>query len=98
DQDRTSGPQLNTAIVTNITQDHFDYHETFSAYLESKARILRHCKRDALAVLNMDDPGSISLLDDVPAGVKVRRFGFSSAADVTAEIICETQQGSRFVL
>ncbi len=45
DQCRACGVGLDVAVVTNITQDHFDYHGTFDAYRAAKARILDLVKR-----------------------------------------------------
>ena len=98
DQDRAAGTQLDVAIVTNVTQDHFDYHKNFKAYLASKARILGHCKRGGLAVLNADDPGSISLRPRVDGSLRLQTFGLEQPADVTGTIIRESLAGTRFVL
>ena len=43
DQRRAAGIELEAAVVTNITQDHFDYHRGFEPYREAKARILDWC-------------------------------------------------------
>ena len=54
DQHRVAGVRFHTALFTNLTHDHLDYHGTFAAYGAAKARLfdwseLRH------AVLNVDD-------------------------------------------
>lgn len=54
DQRRIDGVHVDTAIFTNLTHDHLDYHGTFEAYGAAKARLfawpdLRH------AVINIDD-------------------------------------------
>jgi UDP-N-acetylmuramoyl-L-alanyl-D-glutamate--2,6-diaminopimelate ligase len=54
DQHRVDGVRFDTAIFTNLTRDHLDYHGTFEAYGEAKARLfdwhgLRH------AIINVDD-------------------------------------------
>ena len=63
DQDRTAGTQFDAAIVTNITQDHFDYHHDAAHYRESKAKLLDYLKPHGLVVLNADDPESAALVD-----------------------------------
>ena len=57
DQDRIAGIEFDAAIVTNITQDHFDYHQDAAHYRESKAKLLDYLK-PRLVVLNADDPES----------------------------------------
>ncbi|MCH8830236.1 MAG: UDP-N-acetylmuramyl-tripeptide synthetase, partial [Planctomycetes bacterium] len=94
-QSRVAGTELDVAVVTNVTQDHFDYHHNFSEYLESKSRIFQQLKPDGIAVLNLDDPGAASLLDRT---AKTTTFAVDQSADVTAEVVHESLAGSRFVL
>lgn len=54
DQHRVAGMRFQSAIFTNLTRDHLDYHGTFEAYGEAKARLfdwpgLEH------AIINVDD-------------------------------------------
>lgn len=98
EQRRCSGTLLDVGVVTNITQDHFDYHGTFAAYLAAKSTILDMLKRSGLAVLNADDPGAISLADRVPKSAQLCTFGIDNTADVTAASIRSSHDGSSFVL
>ncbi len=98
EQGRTCGAQLDVAIVTNITQDHFDYHKTFDNYRDAKARILELSRKGGLVVLNADDPGSLSLKSRVNDSHTVITFGLDNPADVSANILEETVQGTRFTL
>lgn len=61
DQGRVAGLPINTAILTNITRDHLDYHRNLGAYARAKQQLfqmpgLRH------AVLNASDPFGLSIL------------------------------------
>jgi UDP-N-acetylmuramoyl-L-alanyl-D-glutamate--2,6-diaminopimelate ligase len=72
DQHRVGGVRFHTALFTNLTHDHLDYHGTFAAYGAAKAKLfdwpeLKH------AVINSDDDFGRSLL-----------FDRHHAADVTA--------------
>jgi UDP-N-acetylmuramoyl-L-alanyl-D-glutamate--2,6-diaminopimelate ligase len=54
DQQRVAGVRIETAVFTNLTHDHLDYHLTFAAYGAAKARLfnwpgLQH------AVINVED-------------------------------------------
>ena len=51
------------AVVTNLTPNHLDRHETMEAYVAAKTNILRHQDPDGLAVLNGDDPLSAGLAE-----------------------------------
>ena len=98
DQGRACGTQLDVAIVTNVTQDHFDYHQNFETYLTAKCRIAEHLKPDGVLVLNADDPGSSTIAKRVDIGGRVVTFGIDHEADVTATILRETTAGTQFVL
>ncbi len=95
-QGRAEGTRLRTALVTNITQDHFDYHQTFEAYRDSKARIAEMVAPGGILGLNLDDPGSWSLQSLGSTAVPVVSFGMSPAADVSAQILEESRRGTRF--
>lgn len=98
EQGRCSGTLLDVAVVTNITQDHFDYHGDSERYRAAKARILGMVKRGGLVVLNADDPGSASLMEQVPSSAQLCTIGIESPAQLTARSIRMTQEGCRFVL
>jgi len=98
DQSRAAGTRLDVAIVTNITQDHFDYHGDATAYRASKARIFEQLKGRGLVVLNADDPVAASLAAETPDGSQVTTFGIEQTADLTAQNIRLTPQGTTFRL
>lgn len=54
DQARVAGVQFRTAVLTNVTRDHLDYHGTVEAYAAAKRKLF---ERDELttAVINRDD-------------------------------------------
>ena len=96
EQRRTAGIRFSTAVFTNLTQDHLDYHGTIEAYLRAKNRLFRSLESQAVAVVNADDPASAGILQDCEA--PVIRFGLSDDADVRAVILSETAAGGRFVI
>ncbi len=51
-QERLAGISFETAIFTNLTHDHLDYHKTFEQYRFAKARLFRTASH---ALLNFDD-------------------------------------------
>ncbi|WP_439101841.1 UDP-N-acetylmuramoyl-L-alanyl-D-glutamate--2,6-diaminopimelate ligase [Congregibacter sp.] len=82
DQGRVAGLDVDSAIFTNLTRDHLDYHGDMASYGAAKARLFAF---DSLrtAILNGDDPFSDVLEEKVPAGVAVLRYGLNNAsADV----------------
>lgn len=52
---RLAGTRLHTAIFTNCTQDHLDYHGSMQAYWQAKAALFDWPGLRA-AVVNVDDP------------------------------------------
>ncbi|KGE03254.1 UDP-N-acetylmuramoyl-L-alanyl-D-glutamate--2,6-diaminopimelate ligase [Pseudohaliea rubra] len=55
DQGRVNGLTVTTAIFTNLSRDHLDYHGSMRAYGEAKLRLFRHPGLRH-AVINLDDP------------------------------------------
>jgi UDP-N-acetylmuramoyl-L-alanyl-D-glutamate--2,6-diaminopimelate ligase len=96
DQRRNAGTLLDAAVITNITQDHFDYHHNFTAYRRSKLRIFDYLKPAGLAIVNLDDAGSRSCLEDAPK--RVTTYGLDQPADVSGEVVSSSLEGSKFRL
>ena len=97
-QRRSAGIELAAAVVTNVTQDHFDYHQTFDAYLKAKSKILELVRPGGIVALNFDDPGAWSLRDQIGDSSSCVSFGLTSSADVSAQIRDESLSGTRFRL
>jgi len=57
-QHRVAGISFCTAVFTNLTRDHLDYHRTMAQYMEAKGILFRGLPRDAVAVLNLDEKSS----------------------------------------
>ena len=55
DQGRVDGVRFHTAVFTNLTRDHLDYHGTMEHYGAAKARLFAW-PHLALRVINVDDP------------------------------------------
>ena len=49
------------AVVTNITQDHLDYHGSEESYVRAKRSIVAWQSHDDVAVLNLDDPTVVAM-------------------------------------
>lgn len=52
DQYRFWGVRFDTAVITNITHEHLDYHRTFESYLNTKAKLIKDVRS---TVLNRDE-------------------------------------------
>jgi len=99
DQGRINGVSFATAVFTNLTQDHLDYHHTMQEYFAAKAKLfywqgLKH------AVINADDEYGQQLIADLkhenPA-LKVLSYGIEHG-DLRASDIQLSTQGIKFTL
>ncbi|MBR6888026.1 MAG: UDP-N-acetylmuramoyl-L-alanyl-D-glutamate--2,6-diaminopimelate ligase [Selenomonadaceae bacterium] len=66
-ENRVAGVEFDTAIFTNLTQDHLDFHGTMENYLRAKAKLFdmvsRHGrKKNKTAIINVDDAASAEIL------------------------------------
>ena len=75
-----SGVPFHTAVFTNLSRDHQDYHGDMQAYADAKARLFRVAGL-SLAVINVDDPVGA----DLAAEVRPRTFTLAvgSGSNVT---------------
>ena len=60
DQNRIFGIPIEIGVLTNVTNEHLDYHKTYDKYLKTKVSLL---KKSKISVVNSDD-SSYTLLSD----------------------------------
>lgn len=51
DQYRVWGVNYKTAVITNVTREHLDYHKTMGKYRKAKLKLFQNCE---IAVVNLD--------------------------------------------
>ena len=101
-QGRVQGCRFRTAIFTNLTQDHLDYHGTMEAYREAKGLFFSRLgntfaekeEERSYAVLNADDPAS-SYFQSITSAETIM-YGMHENADVRASDIKITAKGTSF--
>lgn len=101
-QKRVAACDFDLAVVTNITHEHLDFHETFEAYRHAKGRLFhdleftppKHHRISRLAVLNWDDT-SYAYLDQVTQSAKIT-YGTAAEANVRAAEIEAGPEGLEF--
>ncbi|MCM3746310.1 UDP-N-acetylmuramoyl-L-alanyl-D-glutamate--2,6-diaminopimelate ligase [Paenibacillus pasadenensis] len=99
EQGRVKGVHYRTAIFTNLTQDHLDYHGTMDVYREAKGLLFSRLgnsygNESSFAVLNADDPAAERYKQLTAA--EVVTYGVDSPADVQASNIRITAGGTSF--
>jgi len=79
-QGRLNGVAFDCALLTNLSQDHLDYHGTLEAYAEAKSRLF-DTPGLGVAVLNLDDVLGVRLAQRLAArGMRTIGYTLSEAA------------------
>lgn len=88
-QSRLGNSMFKTAVFTNLTGDHLDYHQDMENYFAAKKILFyRNLAPDGTAVINIDDSYGARLAEELKnAGRNVKTFGFSNSADMHMDII-----------
>lgn len=76
---RTHGVQFRVAVFTNLSQDHFDFHEGFEDYFQAKRILFTQTEH---RVVNADDPYGRRLKDEFGDAMTFGRAG----ADITPDV------------
>ncbi len=64
-QKRVAGLEFDAAVLTNLTQDHLDYHGDFESYYQAKNLLFGSCPgADKHKAANADDPYGLRLLSE----------------------------------
>ena len=98
-QDRVAAIDIDTAVFTNLSQDHLDYHQTLQAYAAAKKSLFEFASLKTL-VVNGDDPVGQDICRSFVADASSRRlltYGLGDA-DVSANRIQMEASGLRFDL
>ena len=81
---RVAGIEYDCAVLTNITQDHLDFHKTMENYRDAKSLLFEQLtdgeKPNKNAVFNMDDPSSAIIKARTKA--KVLTYGKGRENDI----------------
>ncbi|MGE4296393.1 MAG: UDP-N-acetylmuramoyl-L-alanyl-D-glutamate--2,6-diaminopimelate ligase [Desulfovibrionaceae bacterium] len=99
DQHRVGGLDFRAGVLTNVTQDHLDYHKTMDGYFRAKAMLFHKLKANGhVGVINWDDDyGRVLLSSHAPAmgyGLWSENPGREFGADgLRGEIVSCTGQG-----
>ncbi len=76
------------AVLTNVTEDHLDFHRTIEAYIRAKRMLFRQLSEDAVAILNVDCPVWERYAQATRASVLT--YGINGIADIK---LLERNQG-----
>lgn len=76
---RIAGLRFDVGVFTNFRPDHLDFHGTAEAYAACKARFFSSLSRNAVAVVNADDPMWKTMVSETSA--RVVTFGSEAIGD-----------------
>lgn len=96
DQYRVAGVDFDAAVISNVTQDHLDYHGDLETYFRAKAKLFNEYPKDGkCCVINYDDPFCRRLLDTCEHAVAygLGDPGSADARSLRGRIVSSTGHG-----
>ncbi len=96
DQGRVDLIDFKSAVFTNLTSDHLDYHRTRENYFLAKSRLFTNLSPRSVSVINIDDPYGVKLAS--LTGSRVVKYGVLGEADVCAKGIKANVHESHFTV
>ncbi|MEO6625375.1 MAG: UDP-N-acetylmuramoyl-L-alanyl-D-glutamate--2,6-diaminopimelate ligase, partial [Burkholderiaceae bacterium] len=98
EEHRLDATHIHTAVFTNLTQDHLDYHASMDAYGRSKEKLFRWPGLQA-AVVNIDDPAGARLAHSLTgSALDVWTVSARTSARLRALAVRNSADGLQFVL
>lgn len=99
DQGRVDGIRFRACALTNVTQDHLDYHKTMEEYAAVKLSLFDKMlaeNPEAVGVVNLDDPTGRVLAERLPARNRITFAIEDERADLRATDVLMDDGGIRF--
>ena len=95
---RVYGLRFHTAVFTNLTRDHLDFHRTMEQYFAAKQLLFdgNGAPPPRFAAVNADDPGARELR--ISSQSEKLTYGLEAGATVRASSVSATSAGLRFDL
>jgi UDP-N-acetylmuramyl-tripeptide synthetase len=96
DEHRLDGTDIKTAVFTNFTQDHLDYHGSMQSYWSAKLKLFAWLGLKA-AVINIDDEKGQELVNTLKSvNLDIWTIAINRAARITANNIKYSKFGLQF--
>ncbi len=89
--DRVYGITFETAVLTNITQDHLDFHKTMENYSDAKAKLFSMSKS---AAVNNDDAFAEKIIKSVSGSLLT--YSLEKNSDIQAQNLRMSERGVIF--
>lgn len=92
-QHRIADLDINTAVFTNLSRDHLDYHKDLESYAAAKAKLFAMPSIET-AIINIDDKVGRKIAADLNADIRLLTFSLENKqADVHCTSICMSIEG-----
>lgn len=91
---RVYGTDFHTAVFTNLTQDHLDFHANMEDYFRAKALLFSDLSPRNRAVINIDDPYGKRLTRMTKNSLYT--YGLNSDADLRGKNVHLSMEGIEF--
>jgi UDP-N-acetylmuramoyl-L-alanyl-D-glutamate--2,6-diaminopimelate ligase len=91
DQHKLDGVPIEAAVMTNLTQDHLDYHKTMDNYAAAKSKLFAN--EPKFIILNSDDEW-FDYFDAYGAGAQKITYGKNDNAEAKIEYVKLYKKGS----
>jgi UDP-N-acetylmuramoyl-L-alanyl-D-glutamate--2,6-diaminopimelate ligase len=91
-----SGVTLDGVCLTHVGRRHLAWHGSVENYRQAQRRIFDYVDRDAVAILNADDPASVAILSEL--NQPALTFGMKLPAEITAEVVEQFVNEQVFVI
>ena len=100
DQQRVLGVRFGAVVFTHLAEEAAECRRDLASCFDLKSRLFTGelGVQPGVAVVNLDDLQGTTLMERIPAGVRVVTFGESPAAEVRAEAVECDASGARFCL
>ena len=99
---RVSGVEYDTAVFTNLTQDHLDFHKTFENYLATKCKLFEQVsasnqtKSGKGAIINIDDEYGHRVIEKTTAPIIT--YSIDGKGTLNAHDVEMTPKSSRYTV
>ena len=73
-QGRVNGIHFNSAVFTNLSRDHLDFHGDMASYINAKLKLFKFPGLKN-AVINVDDEAGRNIADELAGNIRCIRYG-----------------------
>ena len=95
---RVEGISFNSAIFTNMSRDHLDFHKTMNKYYKTKSKLffdhlVNSNKKNRIAVINLDDKYGRKIVNELKSKIKTITY---SITDKRADFYLKEAKNNKF--